>query len=50
MASGPKKPNCPIPDDCIDLQRQGLFMARAVLRELVHDLALAHRPRPGVSS
>ena len=31
-------PNCRIPDDCIDEKRYPLFMARAVLRELIESL------------
>ena len=31
--------NCRIPDDCIDSKRYPLFMARAVLRELIESLS-----------
>ena len=30
--------NCRIPDDCIDPKRYPLFMARAVLQELIESL------------
>ena len=30
--------NCSIPDDCIDPKRYPLFMARAVLQELIDNL------------
>ncbi len=32
--------NCRIPDDCIDKNRYPLFMARAVLQELIESLQL----------
>ena len=31
-------PSCRIPDDCIDPKRYPLFMARAVLQELIESL------------
>lgn len=36
-------PNCRIPDDCIDTKRYPLFLARAVLKELIESL----RSTPG---
>ena len=39
------KPTCRIPDDCIDEKRYPLFMARAVMRELIESL----QSRPGES-
>ena len=33
-------PSCRIPDDCIDKNRYPLFMARAVLQELIESLHL----------
>ena len=35
MSKKTKKPKCRIPDDCIDSKRYPLFMARAVLKELI---------------
>ena len=32
------EPKCRIPDDCIDEKRYPLFMARAVMRELIESL------------
>ena len=38
--------NCHIPDDCIDSKRYPLFMARAVLQELIKSLQSIQGVKP----
>ena len=38
--------NCRIPDDCIDSKRYPLFMARAVLQELIESLQSTQGVKP----
>ena len=38
---------CSIPDDCIDPKRYPLFMARAVLQELIDNLQQTPASRQG---
>jgi para-aminobenzoate synthetase/4-amino-4-deoxychorismate lyase len=38
--------NCRIPDDCIDSKRYPLFMARAVLKELIESLQSTQGVKP----
>ena len=38
--------NCRIPDDCIDPKRYPLFMARAVLQELIESLQSTQEVKP----
>ena len=38
--------NCRIPDDCIDSKRYPLFMARAVLQELIESLQTTGGAKP----
>ena len=38
--------NCCIPDDCIDSKRYPLFMARAVLQELIESLQSSQEVKP----
>lgn len=40
------KASCRIPDDCIDPKRYPLFMARAVLRELIESLRTTGSIKP----
>ena len=40
------KSNCRIPDDCIDSKRYPLFMARAVLKELIESLQSTQGVKP----
>ena len=37
---------CRIPDDCIDLKRYPLFMAKAVLQELIESLQSTGSVKP----
>ena len=37
---------CCIPDDCIDSKRYPLFMARAVLQELIESLQSSQEVKP----
>ena len=37
---------CRIPDDCIDSNRYPLFMARAVLQELIESLQSSQEVKP----
>ena len=39
-------PTCRIPDDCIDEKRYPLFMARAVLQELIKSLQSTRGAKP----
>ena len=39
-------PSCRIPDDCIDSKRYPLFMARAVLQELIESLQSTQGVKP----
>ena len=39
-------PSCCIPDDCIDSKRYPLFMARAVLQELIESLQSSQEVKP----
>ena len=39
-------PMCRIPDDCIDPKRYPLFMARAVLQELIESLQSTQEVKP----
>ena len=48
-ASGEEKAlddSCRIPDDCIDSNRYPLFMARAVLQELIESLQSSQEVKP----
>ena len=38
--------NCRIPDDCIDSKRYPLFIARAVLKELIESLQSTQGVKP----
>ena len=38
--------SCRIPDDCIDSKRYPLFMARAVLQELIESLQSTQGVKP----
>ena len=38
--------SCRIPDDCIDSKRYPLFMARAVLKELIESLQSTQGVKP----
>jgi len=38
--------SCHIPDDCIDFKRYPLFMARAVLKELIESLQSTQGVKP----
>ena len=38
--------NCRIPDDCIDSKRYPLFIARAVLKELIESLQSIQGVKP----
>ena len=38
--------SCRIPDDCIDSNRYPLFMARAVLKELIESLQSTQAVKP----
>ena len=40
------RPMCRIPDDCIDSKRYPLFMARAVLKELIESLQSTQGVKP----
>ena len=42
----PYEANCRIPDDCIDPKRYPLFMARAVLQELIESLQSTQEVKP----
>lgn len=39
-------PTCRIPDDCIDSKRYPLFIARAVLKELIESLQSTQGVKP----
>lgn len=41
-----ENPRCRIPDDCIDSKRYPLFMARAVLKELIESLQSTQGVKP----
>ena len=42
----PVMPSCRIPDDCIDSKRYPLFIARAVLKELIESLQSIQGVKP----
>ena len=44
--NGRKVRRCRIPDDCIDSKRYPLFMARAVLKELIESLQSTQGVKP----
>ena len=43
---GCRLPNCRIPDDCIDSKRYPLFMARAVLKDLIESFQSTQGVKP----